>query len=209
MSAMDAGQSQEGGAEADGEALGDLPGLSDGVLAAEVEELRGELERTRAASEERLADWKRARADYENLKRRSSAEVSERSAQATGALLLELLSVIDNFERAFETDRQDDPEAWAEGILLIRKDLGHFLDRLGVQPIAAEGHAFDPNYHEAVSQGPGPDNEVLAQVRKGYLLGARVLRPALVVVGQGGAASGSGDSASAIGDAHDNDNDTV
>ena len=145
-----------------------------------------EVERLRAESQQHLAAWKRARADYDNLKRRSATEVGERAAQATQGLLLSLLPVIDNFDRAFEADRADDPEAWAEGIALIRKDVVQLLERLGVQPIAAAGQPFDPQYHEAVGRAPGPDNEVLQQVRKGYLLGTRVLRPALVVVGQGG-----------------------
>lgn len=153
---------------------------------AELAELTAELERTREQSEERLSAWKRARADYENLKRRSAGEVNDRAAQATGALLLELLPIVDNFERAFQADRQEDPDAWAAGLQLIEKEIVQFLERLGVQPIAAEGQVFDPTYHDAVGRAPGPENEVVVQVRKGYLLGTRVLRPAMVVVGQGG-----------------------
>lgn len=160
----------------------------------EIADLRAALAQAQAEAVERTSAWKRAQADYENLKRRSGSEVNERVAQAARTLLMELLPVVDNFERAFDVDRAEDPEAWADGIALIRKDLFHFLERMGVQPIAAEGQPFDPNYHEAVSQAPGPDNEVLQQVRKGYLLGARVLRPAMVVVGQGGAASSATES---------------
>ena len=160
-----------------------------GDPAGSVAELTAELARARADAEERLNAWKRARADYENLKRRSLGEVEERAAHARSALLLEFLPVVDNLERAFRADRHEDPEAWAEGILLIEKEIVQLLERLGVQPIAAEGHVFDPNVHEAVGQTPGPDNEVVAEVRKGYVLGARVLRPAMVVVGQGGASS--------------------
>ena len=163
-----------------------------------------EVERLRAESEQHLAAWKRARADYENLKRRSATEVGERAAQATAGLLLALLPVIDNFDRAFEADREDDPEAWAEGIVLIRKDVVQLLERLGVQPIAAAGQPFDPQYHEAVGRAPGPDNEVLEQVRKGYLLGTRVLRPALVVVGTGG--DGAPAPAPAPADENENEN---
>ena len=166
--------------------VGQPSGVTLAALAAEVAELKAELERTREGSEERLTAWKRARADYENLKRRSAGEVDERVAQATSALLLELLPIVDNFERAFQADRREDPDAWAAGLQLIEKEIVQFLERLGVQPIAAEGQTFDPTYHEAVSQAPGAENEVVVQVRKGYLLGTRVLRPAMVVVGQGG-----------------------
>ena len=172
--------------------------------AAAPPEASQEVERLRAESAQHLAAWKRARADYENLKRRSATEVGERAAQATAGLLLALLPVIDNFDRAFEADREDDPEAWAEGIVLIRKDVVQLLERLGVQPIAAAGQPFDPQYHEAVGQAPGPDNEVLEQVRKGYLLGTRVLRPALVVVGTGG--DGADAPAAAPADDSENEN---
>lgn len=165
-------------------------GAPDGASAVgEVAELTAALAVARAEAEERLDAWKRARADYENLKRRSVTEVEERAAHARGALLLEFLPIVDNFERAFRADRVEDADAWAEGISLIEKEIGQFLERLGVRPIAAQGHVFDPNVHEAVGQAPGPDNEVLAEVRKGYVLGVRVLRPAMVIVGQGGDAS--------------------
>ena len=158
-------------------------GPPNGVTAAEVAELKAALASARAEAEERLMAWQRARADYENLKRRSAQEVQERTAQATGALLLELLPIVDDFERAFAADPSD-AEAWQEGISLIDRALCQLLERIGLQPIAAEGQPFDPNFHEAVSQGPGPAGEVITQVRKGYLLGTRVLRPTLVVVGQ-------------------------
>lgn len=165
--------------------VGQPDGVTAATLAAENAELKAELARTREQAEERMNAWRRSQADYENLKRRSTGEVNDRAAQATATLLMEFLPIVDNFERAFRADRQEDPDAWAEGIQLIEKEIVQFLERLGVRPIAAEGQVFDPNYHEAVSQAPGPDNEVVEQVRKGYLLGARVLRPAMVVVGQG------------------------
>ena len=176
---------QPADAQSDGADLDAPPEDAAAQQAAALEAALQDVERLRAESEQHLAAWKRARADYENLKRRSASEVSERAAQATAGLLLSLLPVVDNFDRAFEADREDDAGAWAEGIVLIRKELVQVLERLGVQPIAAAGQPFDPQYHEAVGRAPGPDNEVLEQVRKGYLLGTRVLRPALVVVGHG------------------------
>ena len=122
--------------------------------------------------------------------------MEERTAHATGALLMALLPIVDDFERALAADSSD-ASAWREGIGLIERELFQLLERLGLQPIAAEGQPFDPNFHEAVSQGPGPAGEVIAQVRKGYLLGARVLRPALVVVGQGEAEAAASETESA------------
>lgn len=172
-------------AQSDGADLDAPPEDADAQPPDALEAALRDVERLRTESEQHLAAWKRARADYENLKRRSASEVNDRAAQATAGLLLSLLPVVDNFDRAFEADREEDPGAWAEGIALIHKDLLQVLERLGVQPIAAAGQPFDPQYHEAVGRAPGPDNEVLEQVRKGYLLGTRVLRPALVVVGHG------------------------
>jgi molecular chaperone GrpE len=195
---MDSSGSSEGGPGAENletpASVGWGAQPDDAPPSGDVAELTAQLAQARADAEERLNAWKRARADYDNLKRRSVTEVEDRAAHARSALLLEFLPIVDNFERAFRADRHEDPEAWAEGISLIDQEIVQFLERLGVQPISAEGHVFDPNVHEAVAQTPGPDNEVVAEVRKGYLLGLRVLRPAMVVVGQGGAPShASGD----------------
>ena len=168
---------------ASGTAGGPPSEVSQAQLAAEVAELKEGLASVTAEAEEHLAAWQRARADYENLKRRSAQEVQDRTAQATSALLLDLLPIVDDFERALAADPSE-ATAWQEGIGLIDRELCQLLERIGLQPIAAEGQPFDPNFHEAVSQAPGPTGEVITQMRKGYLLGTRVLRPALVVVGQ-------------------------
>jgi molecular chaperone GrpE len=80
-----------------------------------------------------------------------------------------------------------------DGIRLIHRKFQALLEMVGVEEIQADGQTFDPAQHEAVSQGPGDENKVIAVVQKGYRLGDRVIRPAMVVVGQGGgAADGAG-----------------
>lgn len=156
---------------------------SDAASAPGAEELRQQLEAAQEQAEQHLAAWQRAQADYQNLKKRSQNEVQERVFHTTSALLLELLPVVDDFERALEAGAQPDSASWLEGLHMIQRKLYQFLERTGVQPIATEGQPFDPNFHEAVGQSPGPAGQIITQVEKGYLIGQRVLRPARVIVG--------------------------
>ena len=149
----------------------------------ELATLQARIAELEAESEQRLTAWQRAQADYQNLKKRSQQEVEERVAHATGGILRELLPLMDDFDRAMSADQSAGSSAWVEGIGLIHRKLAQLLDQWGVQPIAAEGQRFDPAFHEAVGQGPGPAGQVLAQVQKGYLWGGRVLRPVQVIVG--------------------------
>lgn len=156
---------------------------SDAASAPGADELRQQLEVAQELATERLAAWQRAQADYQNLKKRSQNEVQERVFHTTSALLLELLPVVDDFERALEAGAQVDSASWLEGLHMIQHKLYQFLERTGVQPIATDGQPFDPNFHEAVGQSPGPAGQIITQVEKGYLIGQRVLRPAQVIVG--------------------------
>lgn len=141
-------------------------------------------------SAQRLAAWQRAQADYKNLKKRSQQQIVDGVARATGPLLLDVLRLADDLERALSGDTDADTdagnsEAWRDGVRLIQREFGRVLDRAGVQPVAAEGQAFDPRFHEAVGHAPGSAGQVVIQVQKGYLLAGRVLRPAQVMVGTG------------------------
>ena len=151
----------------------------------DVEALQERLAALRTESAQRMAAWQRAQADYENLKKRSQQELAERATLAAAALLMGLLPVVDDFERALAADRAQDPAAWADGVQLIQHKLFQYLEQAGVQPIAAEGQPFDPKFHEAIGKMSGPEGQVVTQVLKGYLLGQRVLRPSQVIVGQG------------------------
>lgn len=153
--------------------------------AAEAAGLRAQLEEVTALAAQRLAAWQRAQADYQNLKKRSAQEIQDRSAEIATHLLRELLPIVDDLERALDADPSCDPTAWLAGVKLIRQKLYYYLEAVGVSPIATVGQPFDPAFHEAIGQAAGPAEQIVSLVRKGYLLGQRVLRPAQVLVGNG------------------------
>ena len=143
-----------------------------------------ELERLREESAQRLAAWQRAQADFENLKRRSAQDVRDRVERSQRAIFDSLVDLADDFRRALEaeTGGADDLRA---GVGLIEQKLIGLLERNGVHPIAAVGVPFDPNFHESMGELPGPKDEVVAELRRGWLIGERVLRASMVMVGAG------------------------
>jgi molecular chaperone GrpE len=174
-------------------------GAQDGQARAEVVEtqageavvddltlLRQELEQARAQASEYLDGWQRARAELANARKRMERELAEERASANARLILKILPVLDDFDRAVENLPPElQGVGWVEGILLIQRKLHQILEAEGLREIAAEGQPFDPAYHEAVAQSDDsryPEGTVTHVARKGYLLGERVLRPALVHV---------------------------
>jgi len=144
----------------------------------------GELERLREESAQRLAGWQRAQADYENLKRRSARDVRDRVERSQRAIFDALIELADDFQRALNAPSGESSAAdWREGVALIQQKLISLLERNSVYPIAAMGAAFDPHYHEAIGTLPGPEGEVLAELRRGWLIGDRVLRASQVMIG--------------------------
>jgi molecular chaperone GrpE len=132
-----------------------------------------------------LASWQRAAADYQNYKRRVEQERGEMARLANAALIINLLPLMDDLERALENvDSHLAGLTWLDGIRLIYRKFQALLEMSGVEEIAAEGQSFDPTVHEAVMFGEGEDGRVIDVVQKGYTLGGRVLRPAMVVVGK-------------------------
>lgn len=148
--------------------------------------LRQELEQARAQASEYLDGWQRARAELANARKRMERELAEERASANARLIVEILPVLDDFDRAVENLPPElQGVGWVEGILLIQRKLHQILEAEGLREIAAEGQPFDPAYHEAVAQSDDsryPEGTVTHVARKGYLLGERVLRPALVHV---------------------------
>lgn len=139
----------------------------------------------------------RARADYQNLKRRIMAEKSEAIRFANADLMRSLLSVIDDLERSIDagTGAQDAGPV-VEGVRLVRANLLKALSAAGLEPIEAVGRPFDPHVHEAMMQAPSAEHDpgtVVEELLKGYTLRDRVLRPARVIVAK--PADGSGPSA--------------
>jgi molecular chaperone GrpE len=159
----------------------DMPG-ADG----EVQELKAQLAQAKAIADEYLDGWQRARAEFANYKNRMKRDEHEASAQATVALLARSLPVLDDLERALrDRPREGDSAVWAEGIELIHRKLKAILESEGVETIPADGMAFDPTLHEALSHEVSADHaegQVIAVVQPGYRIGDRILRPALVRV---------------------------
>jgi molecular chaperone GrpE len=166
-------------------------------IEAEVPEEPETLEQALAAernkAEDYLARWQRAQADFINLKRRSEQERGEIFKIANIEFVSSILPVLDDLERALEhIDGPMVEDNWVEGIRLIERKLRASLESQGVREIKALGEKFDPNLHEATMHGEGPEGMVTREIQKGYMLHDRVIRPAMVVVGNGATESGDG-----------------
>jgi molecular chaperone GrpE len=168
-----------------GDALDDQPEENGGELSIEEE-----LEQARAQADEYLDGWQRARAELANFKRRIEAQRSEMALSSNSNLLTKLLPVLDDLQLALENAPQETDGTWAEwreGIDLVAHKFTAVLEDVGVVPIEAEGQFFDPNVHEAISHEENPDFEsgqIIAELRRGYKLGNRVLRASMVRVAQ-------------------------
>jgi len=148
--------------------------------------LEDQLAQARADADKYLNNWRRAEADLQNYKRRAEQERDESRRFAQASIIINLLPILDDFERAFGSlDTRLAGLTWFDGIRLIYRKLQALLESVGVQPIQAEGQTFDPRYHEAVAHADGEEGKVVAEVQRGYKLHDRVLRPAMVIVGRG------------------------
>ena len=137
-------------------------------------------------AEKYLANWQRAEADFTNYKRRAEQDKIDFTSFANSALILYLLPVVDDMERAFASiPPKIEKLQWVEGLKLIHRKFQTILEAQGLKTIEAEGKPFDPNVHEAVSQMDGKEGIVIQEARKGYKIKDKVLRPAQVVVGNG------------------------
>jgi len=131
-------------------------------------------------------NWHRSEADFQNYKRRTEQEREELRRFGNVSVIINLLPVLDDFERAFGSlDSRLAGLSWFDGIVLIYRKLKQLLENNGVTAIETEGQAFDPRFHEAVAHVDGEEGKVVSEVQRGYKLHDRVLRPAMVVVGKG------------------------
>jgi len=149
-----------------------------------------------AAPDAALADLQRERDDYydrllrksaefDNYRRRVERERREQGDQAVNNLLEQLLLIVDDFDRALTVDASEGGAAYRKGVELIHAKLNDLLRKQGVRPIEAVGADFDPHLHQAVvheESNEHRDGEVIAELRKGYMIGDRLLRPAMVKV---------------------------
>lgn len=148
--------------------------------------LRKALAEEAEKAEKYLASWQRAEADFSNYKKRAEQEKNELGNSANAALILNLLPVLDDFERAFASLPSELVERnWIDGVELIQRELQGILEAQGLTTINAIGETFDPSLHEAVGHQDGEEGVVINEVQKGYKLKDRVLRPSMVIVGNG------------------------
>jgi molecular chaperone GrpE len=131
----------------------------------------------------------RARADLDNFRKRALREKEEAIRYANNGLLERLLPVIDNFELGLDAAKTAaDTASILQGMSMVQKQLQDFLKNNGLEEVQAEGEAFDPNKHDAVSQefsADIPDGHVIRQVRKGYKIKDRLIRASSVIVSKG------------------------
>jgi molecular chaperone GrpE len=163
-------------------------------LLADIEDLQGRLGEARGQADEYLTALQRERAEFLNFKRRTAEERERDLGLAAEDLIRKVLALADDFDRAIEARPESiatDP--WFDGVAAIDRKLRTLLESEGVSAISADpGTAFDPREHEAIANVPAtgrPEGEIVEQVRRGYRLRDRVLRPALVAVAGGDPAS--------------------
>jgi molecular chaperone GrpE len=129
--------------------------------------------------------WMRKAAEFDNYRKRVERERREQSDQAIVDLLQAILLVIDDFDRALTVQAGESGDAYRKGVELIHAKLYDLLKKYHVRPIDALGADFDPNVHQAVMHEASPghrEGEVIGELRKGYMIGDRLLRPAMVKV---------------------------
>ncbi|MDH5695102.1 MAG: nucleotide exchange factor GrpE [Dehalococcoidia bacterium] len=152
----------------------------------DIETLKKVLAEEKEKAESYFANWQRAQADFINYKRRSEQEKEEISKFANSILMLNLLPILDDLERAFASVPPKLAKlSWVDGIKLIERKLWASLEAQGLSQIKALGEPFDPNFHEAAMHAKGKEGIVIEELQKGYKLHDRVIRPAMVVVGNG------------------------
>lgn len=129
--------------------------------------------------------WLRKGAEFDNYRKRIERERREQADQSVVDLLEELLLVVDDFDRALTVDPGEGGNAYRKGVELIHGKLHDLLRKQGLKPIDVLGADFDPNVHQAVVHEESPEHregEVIGELRKGYMLNDRLLRPAMVRV---------------------------
>jgi molecular chaperone GrpE len=151
-----------------------------------VEVLRAQLEEERTNVESYKDRYLRAVAELQNYKRRTEEQRADYRRDANASLVINILPAIDDLDRALASvDAKLAGLQWIEGIRQIQRKFQGALTALGVSEIDADGAEFDPHLHEAVGHVPGEEGKVVQVLQKGYMVGDRVVRPAMVMVGNG------------------------
>ena len=140
------------------------------------------LRREKDALQDRLL---RLAAEFDNYRKRVDRDRRDQADAAVADALEDLFPIMDNLDRALQAPAGEDVDAYRKGVELIHKQMSDLLRKRGVKAIEAVGADFDPNYHQAVVQEVSADHregEVMEELRRGYVLGDRLLRPAMVKV---------------------------
>lgn len=159
------------------------PGAAENPLAA----LEAELEAKTKEAQENYDRLLRASAELENFKKRSARETAEFRKYANESIIKAIIPVIDNLERALESSKenQNAESSIIEGVRMTLSEILKVFESFNVRPIESLGKTFDPGFHQAVMQqktDDHPDNTVLEELQKGYLMHDRLIRPAMVIV---------------------------
>jgi len=192
-------QTEEAVEEVSGEAVAE-EGAAEAEEAEEVPKSPEELmeEKIKAAEAKAAENYDRllrSTAEFDNYKKRSAREFQESKKYANEAFIKQLLPVIDNLERAVESigDEGDDSgQGVIEGVKMTLSEIFKVFDKFHLKPLESQGKPFDPNFHQAVIQeetNSVPENTVVKEMQKGYLLHDRLIRPAMVVVSKAAAKS--------------------
>ena len=155
------------------------------------EDLTARVQELEERAQRYMANWQRAQADLQNFRKQVERDQEEMAQWATAALMQQILSVLDDFERAFGSVPANLLSlTWIEGVWLVYKKLESHLVARGLEGLEVEfGQQFDPRQHQAVSDVDGEAGVVVEVVQRGYTVGGRLLRPALVTVGNGNVAA--------------------
>ncbi len=163
---------------------------SPAMLTEELAQLREQLAAAHQQAGEANASWQRTAADFANYKRRTEQERDATLGLANELLLLKLLVVVDDFDRALAAMPEELQRlGWIQGIWAIDRKLKALLESEGLTPLEATGRPFDPREHEAViheETDTAPDGTVTKELQRGYRLRDRILRPAMVAVAKNG-----------------------
>lgn len=175
------------GTHLEGEELLEAGELPEGYeqVSAEIEAMQKQLEEAQAKAAENLDGWQRSQAEFINYKNRVQRDREMDYASMKGDIIKKVLPVLDDLERSLA--HRPEGDSWANGMELIARKFQNILEAEGVKRIDAVGEPFDPNFHEAISSEPSDDVEsghVIDVVQNGYMLGEKIIRPAMVRVAQ-------------------------
>lgn len=163
-----------------------------------MKEMEAKLNSAEQEAKENYDRFLRVSAEFENYKKRSAREMADFKKFANESLIKELLSVVDNLERAINSSANDEyvNSSVVEGVNMTLKEILKIFEKYSVKPIESLGKTFDPNFHQAISQEETeehPENTVLKEFNKGYLMHDRLIRPSIVIVSKTKVKTGNDD----------------